>query len=126
MYSTRGAPGAIIEHVIEGRIRLVISQLVLEELVVTIKKKKPEALPALRIFLISALPEVLEDPPFGAVKLWVGAIHLEDAAVLAAAIMAKPDYFISGDKHVLENAVLKKKSGLNIVAPAEFLKLLDL
>jgi len=123
LYSSHGAPGAILEHFVEGRIGVVVSQQVLEEVIRTIKEKLPEALPALKTLLINAPPEVGADPSPEAIQHWAKEIHPADAAILAAAIAAKPDYFITGDNHFLENKTIVEESGLNIVTPAQFLKL---
>ena len=126
LYSGRGAPGIILEHFIEGRINLVVSPQVLEELIRTLKVKIPEALPALKRLLVNAPPEIVADPSPKAIQRWAKELHWADAAILAAAIAAKPDYFVSGDNHFLENRPVMEKSRLNIVAPAQFLKLMEM
>ena len=125
LYSFQGAPGTILKHFVEGHISVVVSQQVLEEVVRTIKEKMPEALPALKRFLVNAPPEVVADPSPEAQQRWAKEIHTADAAILAAAIAAKPDYFITGDNHFFENRTIIEKSGLNIITPAQFLKLLE-
>jgi predicted nucleic acid-binding protein len=121
MYSSEGASGIILEHFVEGRLRVVISQQVLEEVVRTIKEKLPEALPALRRLLVSTPPEIGKDPPPEEVARWAEVIHTEDAGILAAAVVAQPDYLVTGDKHFFENPGIVEKSGLRIVTPAQFL-----
>ena len=125
LYSSKGAPGIILERFIAGRLRVVISQQVLEETVRTVKKKLPEALPALKRLLVSTPPEVREDPVLAEVARWSKVIHAEDAAILAAAVAAEPDYLVTGDRHFFENPGIAETSGLHIVTPAEFLKLLE-
>jgi putative PIN family toxin of toxin-antitoxin system len=125
LYSSQGAPGAILKHFIEGRINIVVSQQVLEEVIRIIKEKLPEALPALKRFLVNSPLEVGADPSPEAIHLWAKEIHLGDAAVLSAAIIAKPDYFITGDNDFLGNHIIKDKAGINILTPAQFLKLLE-
>jgi uncharacterized protein len=125
LYSSQRAPGAILKHFIEGRISIVVSQQVLEEVIRTIKEKLPEALPALKRLLVNTPPEVGADPSPEAIQSWARDIHPADAAILAAAIAATPDYFITGDNHFLENHTIKEKSGLNIVTPAHFLRMLE-
>lgn len=125
LYSSQGTPGAILKHFVEGHISVVVSQQVLEEVIRTMKEKLPEALPALKRFLVNAPPEVGADPSPEAIQRWTKEIHPADAAILAAAIAAKPDYFVTGDNHFLENQTVMEKAGLNIVTPAQFLKLLE-
>jgi putative PIN family toxin of toxin-antitoxin system len=125
LHSPEGAPGVILEHFVKGSIRVVISQQVLEEVVRTIRAKLPGALPALRILLVSIPPEVVADPQPQDAKHWMKDLSLGDAVILAAAIGAQPDYFVTGDKHFAEDQSIARESGLRIVSPADFLKLLE-
>jgi len=125
LYSSHGAPGAILRHFVEGHIRVVVSQQVLEEVIRTVKDKLPETLPALKRLLVNAPPEVGSDPSSEAIHQWTKELHPADAAILAAAIAAKPDYFVTGDNHFLGNQAIKETAGLNIVTPAQFMKLLE-
>ena len=125
IYSSEGAPGIILEHFVEGRLRVVISQQVLEEVVRTVKEKLPHALPALRRLLVSIPPEIRNDPSPEEVARWAEVIQIEDASILAAAVAAQPDYLVTGDKHFFENLGIEEKSGLNVVTPAQFLECLQ-
>jgi len=51
-------------------------------------------------------------------------LPLGDAAILAAAMGAQPDYFVTGDKHFTGNPGIAEEAGLHIVTPARFLRLL--
>ncbi len=125
LYSPEGAPGIILEHFLKGSISVVVSQQVLEEVIRTVKEKLPDSLPALRRLLVNTIPEVAADPELPDIKRWTKKLHLGDAAILAAAIAAQPDYFITGDRHFIENLDIAKEMGLNIVIPAQFLKIMD-
>lgn len=124
-YSSQGAPGTILEHFIKGKISVVISQQVLEEVIRTIKEKVPTAFPALQSLLLNVPPEIVADPKPEEMEHWTKKLSIEDAAILAAAIAAKPDYFITGDNHFTENPDLAKVAELKIVTPAQFLKLME-
>jgi putative PIN family toxin of toxin-antitoxin system len=126
LYSPKGAPGIILEHFIRGEISVVISQQVLEEVIRTVKEKIPDTLPALRRLLVSAPPEVIADPKPERIERLTGRLPIGDAAILGAAIAAKPEYFVTGDNHFLKKAALVEETGLNIVTPAQFLKLTEL
>jgi len=123
LYSPRGAPAAILDHFVAGDISVVISQQVLEEVVRTIKEKLPDALPLLKKLLVATPPEVIADPPLEAIKRRKLKLSLADAAVLEAAIAARPDYFITGDNHFLDDPHLADGTDLHIIKPAEFLKI---
>jgi len=122
LYSSEGAPGVILEHFVKGNLSVVVSQQVLEEVIRTIKEKLPDALTALRRLLINTPPEVVADPKLLDIERWTKKLHLGDAAILAAAISAQPDYFITGDRHFLDNQEIAENAGLKIVTPAQFLE----
>lgn len=125
LYSPEGAPGIILEHFVKGSISVVVSQQVLEEVVRTVKAKLPGALPALRRLLVSAPPEVVADPQRQESERWTNRLPLGDAAILAAAIGAQPDYFITGDKHFTDVPAIAEEARLLVVTPAQFLELLE-
>jgi putative PIN family toxin of toxin-antitoxin system len=121
-YSSRGVPRAIIGKFIEGEIGLVISQMVLDEIIRTVRSKLPEKLPLLRAFFIATTPEIQKDPSLEQVKRWSAKVPAVDAIILAAAINAKVDYFVTGDNHFLKPLDVARESGLKIVTPSEFIK----
>jgi putative PIN family toxin of toxin-antitoxin system len=125
LYSARGPAGIIMDRFIDGEFAVVISQQVLEELVRTIKEKLPAALPALRKLLGNISLEIVKDPDYEAVAKWTEIIHHDDAAILAAAVAAQPDYLVTGDKHFFEDTAIIEKSGLCIVTPDRFLASID-
>lgn len=125
LYSPEGAPGIILEHFVRGSIRVVVSQQVLEEVVRTVRAKLPDALPALRRLLVGIPPEVVADPGHEEIERCMKKMALGDAAVLAAAAGAQPDYFITGDKHFTQSPAIGEEAGLRIVTPAQFLELLE-
>lgn len=124
LHSPEGAPGIILEHFVKGSISVVVSRQVLEEVVRTVKAKVPEALPVLRTLLVSSPPEIVPDPELREVERWMNKLPLGDAAILAAAIGARPDHLITGDKHFSERPGIAEEAGLHIVSPAGFLRLL--
>ncbi len=125
LYSPKGAPGIILEHFIKGKISMVISQQVLEEVIRTIKEKLPEALPDLRRLLVNVPPEVAADPKVDEIERWTMRLSVADAAILAAAVAAQPDYFVTGDNHFIGNPGIAEESGLHIITPAQFLRFLE-
>lgn len=125
LYSSQGAPGVILEHFVNGVIRVVVSQQVLEEVIHTIKEKLPEALPALRTLLVNAPPEVTADPKPGDIERCAKRLPVADAAILMAAIASQSDYFVTGDNHFIENSSIAEEAGLRIVTPSQFLKFLE-
>jgi uncharacterized protein len=122
LYSPEGGPGRILEHFIKGDITVIVSQQVLEEVVRTIKEKLPGALPALRRLLLNTPPEVVADPAMSDIAPWRGRLQPGDAAVLVAAAAARPDYFVTGDRHFLSRPDIAESAGIRIVTPVQLLK----
>jgi putative PIN family toxin of toxin-antitoxin system len=125
LHSPLGAPGRILEHYVNGRITAVISQQVLEEVIRTVHKKLPNAASLLKELLTNAPPEIVADPPPRLLQTPAQEFSPGDAAVLAAAISSKPDYFVTGDGDFLRKRAVIEKAGLPILTPAEFLKRLS-
>lgn len=125
LYSSGGPPATIVERFIQGELRAVISPQVLEEVVRTVKRKLPEALPALGRLLLAVPPEITRDPAPEEVTRWAGVMGKDDAAILAAAVVTQPDYLVTGDKAFLANPSIAEGSGLRIVTPAQLLDYLE-
>ena len=101
-----------------------MSRQVLLELIRAVSEKIPDKLPRVQQLLLDSRPEMWSTPPLDQVALWTDLLSRPDAAILAAAIAAKPDYFVTGDKRFLVPAIAER-SGLRIVSPAEALERLD-
>ncbi|RJO62919.1 MAG: putative toxin-antitoxin system toxin component, PIN family [Dehalococcoidia bacterium] len=121
LYSHGGAPGVIIEAFVKGEIKAVISQQVLEELVRTVKEKLPVVIPVLKAMLVNSPPEIVPDPSAAEIKTWASLLEAGDAAILAAVISSRADYFVTGDNHFFENRDVIKKAGISILTPAQFI-----
>ena len=124
-YAPQGVPGIILERFFEGKFDLVISQKVVNELVDTMTKKLPEELPSLWELLVRSPLEIVGDPLPIEVARWANLMDLDDATILAAAVLAEPDYLVTGDKHFLGNPDVAQRSGLRIITPAKFVQLLE-
>jgi len=122
-YSSRGGSREIIRKGIAGELFIIVSTTVLNEAVRNLQQKAPAALESFRIFVGALDPLIAEEPS----KMEVGDvgqyINLEDAIVLAAAIKAETDYFVTLDKkHFLKDPQVEKKAKLKILSPRQFLK----
>lgn len=125
LYSSIGPAGICLELFVNGKLRVVISQQVLEEVVRTIKEKLPEALPSFMKLLLNAPLIIVKDPSTREASSWSKIINNEDAGILASAITANSDYLVTGDKHFFASESIAEKSGLRIVTPAQLLKELE-
>jgi len=123
LYSEEGPPGEILGLHSQGEIIVVVSQQVLEELVRNVREKLPRALPALGILLTNNPPEVVSDPSREAVDQSSGVINMQDAPILAAAMLARPDFLVTGNtRHFVDNPEVARFSGLSIMTPAQFIE----
>ncbi|MHB8085736.1 MAG: PIN domain-containing protein [Dehalococcoidia bacterium] len=123
IYSPDGPPAKILNLHANAKLRIIVCQLTIEEVVRTIREKRPDALPALQLFLTNAPPEIIKNPPLKEVRRWIDLLHFEDAVILAAALSAAPDYFVTGDRHFHSHPSLAEKSGLRIITPAQMLRI---
>ena len=123
-YSKTGASREIIRLGIEGEIQLVISELVCNEALLNLKKKAPEVTPYL-LTLFSVVPLRIVRPSKKEVLAAMEYTEFKDAPVVAAALCAKVKYLVSLDKaHLVGVSAVKKGSGLSILLPRDYLKLL--
>lgn len=119
-YGSRNAEKLIKAH-IEGKIQVVISQQVLEELVRNIKKKIPSAVKPLEDFMQSAPPKIVKNPIkiSEGVKKWV---DLKDQKNFQAAINASARFFVTGNTKHFSIKNLGKNFGVKILNPKQATK----
>ncbi len=115
----------ILRAHIEGKIRAVISQQVLEELVKNIKDKMPQAREVLQRLLESAPPQIVMTPTqiSPEIEKWVDA---KDKSIFQAAVNARVQLFVTGNIKDFSVKNLKKKFGINIIPPKSAIKKLGL
>ncbi|MBI2917819.1 MAG: putative toxin-antitoxin system toxin component, PIN family [Chloroflexi bacterium] len=123
--SPAGPPGKILQLFTDSELTVVVSQYVVDEVVRNVNEKLPWAIPELRAILDSTESEMIESMLPAEVAHWRPYLRLGDATILAAAMAARPDYFVTGDRHFLDNPTLARESGLRIVSPAQFVELVD-
>ena len=120
IYSPFGAPYKILRLHLAERLRIVVCQLVINEVIRNLKAKKPEGLPVLYRLLSNSPPEIAANPREEDINVWKEYLDTDDAIILAAAISARVDCFITGDKHFQSVALKSQKLDLKILAPADF------
>jgi len=88
-----------------GILKLVIGPTVLKECEEVVRRKTPGSLPILAQLLAAAQVESSAPPSRGQIKAVKAYVRYEpDARVLAEAINAKPDWFVTHDKeHFLKS-----------------------
>jgi predicted nucleic acid-binding protein len=121
--SRTGASRAVLVMAEIGLYRLVVSRQVLDETERNLRKKLPAALPVFAELMMAINPEVVPDSSPEEVIRWQAVIEPQDVPILAAAVAAAPDRFLTLDvKGFIEPTHVAEKSGLRIETPAEFVQ----
>lgn len=119
------SPGQILNAWRAGQFELVTSEHIIDELTRTFQKayfKNRLSSDASANFIDLLQNETLVTPI--SVKVQGIATHPEDDLTIAAAVSAKADYLVTGDKPLL-NKVGKSYQGVNLTTPSDFLKILQ-
>lgn len=112
-----GKPKRLIDLFIKGKIQLLISPQILEEISRVLKEilgDDPEISRFIDLISLNSI-EIIPN-----VTLQVVKEDPSDNKFLECAIAGKADYIISGDSHLLD---LKEYQGIPIIRVAEFLKI---
>jgi putative PIN family toxin of toxin-antitoxin system len=111
------APRTILEMVIAGKVRCVLSIAILDELRDVLQRPKFGLTPEQAITVIEELSGVCEilNPTR---RLRTIKADPDDNRLLECALEAQADAIVTGDAHLLK---LKQFRGIAIVTPAEFL-----
>lgn len=120
-YSSTGASREIIRQGISGKIKLIISKHVIEEVERNLKKDVPQAIPIFQEFL-NTVPFKIVHPTKQEIEEAASYIALKDAPIVASAKKAKADYLVSLDTKHLVLPNIAKSANIEIVLPGEFLK----
>ena len=117
LYSAKGYAYELLMLAVEGKVTIVLSPHIFNEVQRAFSKKNPQKLPVLAEFLRTASVIPTTDPnPELTTQVRVYVVK-KDAPVVALAIREKVDYLVSFDrKHILRDDV-RQNSGLNIVTP---------
>jgi putative PIN family toxin of toxin-antitoxin system len=121
-YSSAGASREIIRLALRGHVQLIISDDVLDEAERNLASKYPET--------VEVFEQTIDSVPFEKVSASPEQVQKaakytrsKDAHVVAAAIEAKADFLVSLDKrHLVGVPEVSKRSGIEIVFPADLLE----
>ena len=116
VFSSRGAARLILRLGESGVVELLVSSQVVAETERALRRKAARVLGHLAIVLDASGCRVVPNPALEVVREWESLIpHLPDASLLAAAVAAGADYFVTLDRqHFLENALLMSHPPLRI------------
>ncbi len=121
--SYTGASRALLTLAELGLITLVTCPYIQDETRRNLALKLPDALPYFDNLQDSIPWETVEDPTSDEVKPWLHVIKAKDAPVLAAAVNAGPDRFVTLDRtDFLEVPEVAERSKLSICSPGQLIR----
>ena len=115
----------ILDAYLRGKISLIMSKQVLNELIRNIQSKAPDVVPALEKILISHPPEIVRDPELIPKKIR-GLISYPDQGIFMACQNSHVEYFIIGYIRDFKVVALEKLTGIKILTPKEAVEILGL
>ncbi len=119
--SRTGASNAVLLMAEIGLYRLLVSRLVLDEAERNLRKKLPRALPNFAQQMAQIQLEIVPPLPIEEVKQWEAIIEAKDVPILATAVSAQADRFLTLNSKDFTPAVAAQ-SGLQIISPGEFIQ----
>lgn len=121
--SSKGGAREILVLAEAGIFKIVLSSQVLRECEGNIAKKLPQSRGLFLKFIKSLNPEIAPTPSRQLIKRFLKNVPLGDALILAAAEIAKVDYFLHFDRKHFGNPKIQKQVPFKILMPGEFLQL---
>ncbi|MBX3016050.1 MAG: putative toxin-antitoxin system toxin component, PIN family [Caldilineaceae bacterium] len=123
IFSATGGAREILRLGEIGAIQIVVSQDVVVELEENILKKRPQALAVIALVLDNSAVTLVEPPSIGTVQRCQHFLsYADDAVVLAAALDAQVDCFVTLDRqHFLKNSLVPATLPLLMGTPSDFL-----
>lgn len=123
--SSVGASGAVLDLCEAEVIQMVISRQVIVEADRNFSAKLPRLVDRFRQFMQNLKPLMVEDPKRSTIKEASGIVGRKDAPILAAARESKADFLVTLDKKHFLSPRARKKVGIKVVTPAEFLRIFE-
>lgn len=107
----------------KGKFEAIISRTVIRELIKNLGNKFPKGLDLVGKFLASYPPEMVEAVTEISLSL-KNLADLKDLPILQEAYSAKVKYFVTGNIKDFDVTMIKKKLNIQVISPADFVKLL--
>ncbi len=118
LLSSKGAPKILLDllSIEVPLLKGMTGRYNLDEIERNLAKRFPAILPVYQEYLPRMKLEIIDIPPFEAIKTLLEQMSPKDAPVLASAQLGKADYLITGDKKGFPKELLKPMIGLNPTA----------
>ena len=119
-----GICSRLIRNLVKSPYKIVVSELVLEEIIRNIKQKIPDALSMVIEYLDKIKLTVVKNPKPTRVEQCQDFANTKDLPILISAIDYKCHFFIPGNLKDFRVEKIKDKTGLKILKPSGFIKLI--
>lgn len=125
VYSPRGLPSRVLRASQSGIYSPLVSREVVGELVRNVRRKVPELLQRMAEVLAELPLEVIDNPPFTQLEPWLQRGAMEDAHVIAAAILSGAPYLCTGDRRFIRR-IADHDVSIEIISPARLAEMIRL
>jgi putative PIN family toxin of toxin-antitoxin system len=123
-YSSANSEKLIKAH-INQKIKAVVSQKVLEELVTNIRRKIPSAMAPMQTLFESAPPVVIKNADQLDFKI-KECVNDKDQMIFQSAVNSRAEYFVTGNLKDFKKDKIEKTYKIKIVSPKEAVERLNL
>jgi len=125
LYSALHSPSGRSAHILQlhadRRLQVVVSVQVLAELVRNVRNKAPGRLRLVQDLIASGSLETAVNPPNSAIDAVRPPVNWDDAPIVAAALDAGVDYFVTGDRR-LADEVRSLNPPFRVLSPRELIQ----
>lgn len=119
LYNPDRLPATILKRHEEGRLTIVISSQVLDELTRVLRLSKPDLLGTFDTFRRRAPLKLAPEPDAATVRRFRAFINAADAGILAAAVASNADCLVTGNtRHFTRN--VERRAGIPIFTPSAY------
>lgn len=117
-----GVCSKLLRKLTDSSCEIIVSELVLEETIRNIKQKIPDVLSSAVAYLDKIKPTVVKNPKLTKLRQYHDLTNKKDLPILVSALEYKCKFFITGNIKDFKVGEIKKKTGLRILKPSEFIK----
>lgn len=115
----KGVCSQLLNKLNNKKFEVVISQLVLEEIVINVKNKLPSVLPLVYSFFQEYPVTIVRNPAANEFNKYFGLADKKDLPILISALKYGCNYFITGNIRDFKVEEIRKKHSLKIITPGK-------
>ncbi len=119
----KGLPFRLLEKLTKKKHKVVISELVLEEVIRNVKEKLPQVSSLVQQFFLNYPLTVIKNPSSKELRGFSQLAERKDVPILTAAVNYKCRYLITGNTKDFKISKIEKKYKLKVVKPRKALEL---